>query len=345
MQFSRAQHPLVKQWDSRFGGILGDKLSCFHPASDGGFILGGFSKSGVGGDKTTAAQGNWDYWLVKTDAAGNKIWDKTFGGTGDDELYSLCQTRDQGYLLGGFSRSGVSGDKTQNNRDSTGNTADYWILKTDSLGNLEWDKVFGGTGSDMLFTLQQTRDGGYLLGGLSYSGINGDKTQPALDTSSLTSDYWLVKTDSLGNALWDRVYGGFQEDRLTALQQTRDGGFLLGGYSRSQAGGDKSQANWDSSGNSSDYWVLKTDSSGNKLWDKNFGGTLDDQLASLQQTQDGGSILAGISISGAGGDKTQASQGNRDFWMVKLDSAGMKQWDRDYGGTGNDDLMGNVFQT
>ncbi|MEO8086061.1 MAG: T9SS type A sorting domain-containing protein [Bacteroidota bacterium] len=321
-----AQNPLVKKWDYSFGGTYTDKLNSIQQTSDDGFILGGYTDSGIGGDKTQALWGGYDYWIVKTDSLGNKQWDKDFGGTNDDELFSLQQTSDGGFILGGWSNSGISGDKTQTMWGST----DFWIVKTDALGNKQWDKDFGGTNWDDLSSILQTSDGGYLIGGSSESGINGDKTQAGWGGF----DYWIVKTDSLGNKQWDKDFGGTGDDHLFSVRQTSDGGFILGGYSVSGISGNKTQAMW----GVSDYWIVKTDSLGNKQWDKDFGGTLEDDLYSIQQTLDGGYILGGTSWSGISGDKTQATWGQADYWILKTDSLGNKQWDKDFGGIYPDGL-------
>ncbi len=318
--FCDAQNPLVKQWDYRFGGTVNDNFTCYQQTADGGFILGGVSYSGISGDKTQNIWGGSDYWIIKIDSLGSKEWDKNFGGTNDDVLYSLQQTTDGGYILGGQSNSGISGDKTQN----TWGNWDYWIVKIDSLGNKQWDKDFGGTNYDVLYSLLQTADGGYILGGESRSGISGDKTQSTWGYD----DYWIVKIDSLGNKQWDKDFGGTSVDVLLSLQQTPDGGYILGGGSQSGIGGDKTQANW----GGYDYWIVKIDSLGNKQWDKDFGGTSSDLLQSLKQTADAGYILGGYSASNISGDKTQASWGWIDYWIVKIDSVGNKQWDKDYGG-------------
>ena len=337
---------MVKKWDKRFGGTDSDVFNRFQQTKDGGYILGGYSGSGISGDKTQNAWGNYDYWIVKIDSVGNKMWDKRFGGTGGDFLTSLQQTADGGFMLGGSSVSGISGDKTQANWDTTGLTQDYWVVKTDSMGNKQWDKDFGGTNIDNLYSLQQTADGGYILGGYSRSGISGDKTQACWDTSSYyyyQGDYWIVKTDSLGNKQWDKNFGGFNVDKLTSLQQTSDGGYILGGFSYSDISGDKTQPSWYIY--YYDYWIVKTDSSGNKQWDKDFGGTTDDELFSLQQTADGGYILGGYSNSGISGDKTQNTWGNYDYWIVKTDSLGNIQWDKDFGGSKKDHDIGNISIT
>ncbi len=328
-----AQNPLMKQWDYRFGGTNEDWLYSLQQTIDGGYILGGYSRSGSNGDKTQPTWGAWDYWIIKLDSLGGKQWDKDFGGGDYDYLYSLQQTSDGGYILGGASLSGISGDKTQ----PTWGAYDYWILKTDSLGNKQWDKNFGGTDYDILYSLQQTNDGGYILGGASLSGMSGDKTQPSWGDY----DYWIIKTDSLGNKQWDKDFGGIDDDYLYSLQQTSDGGYILGGYSRSGISGDKTQPSW----GTDDYWIIKIDSLGNKQWDKDFGGTSYDILSYLKQTIDKGFILGGRSASGISGDKTQPSWGDFDNWIVKTDSLGIKQWDKDFGGTDVEDALGNISET
>jgi len=328
-----AQNPLVKQWDARFGGTDFDYLDAMQETNDGGYILGGYSLSLIGGDKTQASKGLTDYWVVKIDSLGNKQWDKDFGGTAYEYLYSLKQTNDGGYMLAGASASGVGGDKTQ---ASTGGL-DYWIVKLDALGNKQWDKSFGGTSDDILFSMLQTTDKGYMLAGHSASGAGGNKAQ----ASKGGWDYWVVKIDSSGNKQWDKSYGGTSDDNCYSLQQTADGGYVLGGCSYSGIGGDKTQASkggWD-------YWIVKIDSLGNKKWDRDFGGTSDDYVNSLQQTIDRGYILGGISFSGVGGDKAQPSKGMADRWIIKIDSIGNKQWDKDFGGAANEEEVFFISQT
>lgn len=131
IQRGLGQNPLVKMWDKDFGGSDYDELHIIHQTIDGGFILGGFSLSGITGDKTQPSWGGYDYWILKIDSLGNKQWDKRFGGSGGDWLGSIQQTVDGGYIIGGYSGSGVSGDKTQ----PCWGAFDFWIVKLDSIGN------------------------------------------------------------------------------------------------------------------------------------------------------------------------------------------------------------------
>lgn len=338
-QSSFAQNSLQKEWDYRFGGNDEDWIYSFRQTTDGGYILGGTSYSGISGDKTQGTWGLSDYWIVKLDSLGNKQWDKNFGGPDDDYLFSYQQTTDGGYILGGTSWSDLGGDKTQPSWGS----ADYWIVKTDSAGTKQWDYRFGGIYGEVLYSVQQTTDGGYILGGSSGSEINGDKTQPNWGVW----DYWIVKVDSTGIKQWDYRFGGDQYDNFLSLQQTTDGGYILGGHSNSGISGDKTQPNWDVLCNpicSFDYWIVKIDASGIKQWDKTFGGLGDDRLFSMQQTKDGGYIMGGWSGSQIGGDKAQNTQGYEDYWIVKVDSLGNQQWDKDFGGSIFEEFY-TVFQT
>ena len=315
-----------KLWDNSYGGTNYDFLQSVVPTSDGGCLLGGYSNSGLSGNKTNASFGGEDYWLVKVDADGNKQWEKSFGGTADDEFYSMQQTSDGGYILGGRSYSAVSGNKT----NAPFGGGDFWVVKVDTNGVKQWDHSYGGTASDVINSLQQTSDGGYILGGTSTSGISGNKT----NTFFGVIDYWLVKADTNGVKQWDHSYGGTNGDYLYSVQQTSDGGYILGGASNSGPSGNKAGTNW----GLYDYWLVKVDTNGNKQWDQSYGGTSSDFLYNVRQTDDGGYLLGGDSRSGISGNKTNASFGVEDFWLVKVDADGNKQWEQSYGGTGDDYL-------
>jgi len=333
-----AQNPLNKVWDERYGGTSEDNFMSIQPTTDGGFILGGYSYSNTSGEKSDSCRGSSDYWIIKINSLGVKQWDKTFGGTSIERLQSIILTNDGGYLIGGYSSSGIGGDKTES---SWGNE-DYWIVKTDSLGNKEWDKRFGGSGTDFLQALEKTDDGCFLIFGYTNSGISGDKTQANWGND----DFWLVKTDSLGNKIWDRRFGGSGADHYCTISSINDGNYLIGGFSSSDISGDKSVPRWDVNG---DFWILKIDTSGNKLWDKRYGGIGFDALSFICQTFDDGFLLGGSSYSNGGGDKTSLScvgSGSAfpDYWIVKIDSAGNKQWDRDVGSESTDHIY-YVYQT
>jgi hypothetical protein len=314
------------QWQNTIGGSASDELNTIQQTADGGYILGGNSQSNISGDKTENAIGVRDYWMVKTDATGNIQWQNTIGGSGNDYLYCIRQTNDGGYILGGFSDSNISGDKTENSNGAR----DYWIVKTDATGNIQWQNTIGGSNNDWLYSIEQTADNGYILGGYSTSNISGDKTE----NSNGQEDYWIVKTDASGNIQWQNTIGGAANDYLRSVQQTADGGYMVAGYSMSNISGDKTE----NSNGASDYWLVKTDTSGNIQWQNTIGGDQYDYLFSAQQTADGEYILGGYSGSGTSGDKSENSMGGVDYWPVKTDASGNVQWENTIGGGATDEL-------
>ncbi|WP_461086205.1 PKD domain-containing protein [Spirosoma flavus] len=322
-------------WDKSFGGAIDDQLRSMVATSDGGFLLGGYSSSfATGGNKSATNYGRNDYWVVKVTGAGDKVWDKSFGGTNEDFLFATVPTSDGGFLLGGHSYSpGDGGNKTAPNYGGT----DYWVVKINGNGDKIWEKTFGGTGDDQLRALVPTLDGGFLLGGasnspVSASAVNGNKTAPGYGAN----DYWVVKIDASGNKVWDKSFGGATDDIALAMSANSDGTFLLGGYSNSGQTGNRTATNY----GLTDFWAVKVDASGNKVWDKSFGGTSEDQLRSMVATSDGGFLLGGASASPAtGGNKTAANYGLDDYWVVKINSGGDKVWDKTYGGAVDDILF------
>lgn len=320
-------------WDKDLGGTKGEDLSSILESNDGGYLFCGSSGSDSTGNITQNAKGTTDFWVLKTDINGNILWDKRYGGSNTNKLNSADKTFDGGYILGGYSNSNISGDKSE---PSWGDE-DYWIIKIDSTGNKQWDKRFGGTASDVLMSLKRCKDGGYVLGGYSYSGISGDKTQPNFVGSFSYPDYWVIKIDSIGNKIWDKTFGGTGYDNLISVQQSSDEGFILGGISKSGISGNKTLPNWDPTNSTSDYWIIKTDLLGNKQWEKDYGG-LGDELTfgNIAKTNDYGYLIAGISTSDIGGNKTENNLGYSQTWALKLDSVGSIEWDKTVLSDGSD---------
>ncbi|UOQ71541.1 T9SS type A sorting domain-containing protein [Hymenobacter cellulosilyticus] len=326
-----AQVP-AKNWDHTFGGSDEERLASLLPTADGGYILAGTSASPASGDKSQPGRGEEDIWVVKVTAAGTKQWDRTLGGSAYDGAARIVPTADGGYLIGGYSSSPVSGDKSQPSQGTT----DYWLIKLDAQGTKIWDHTFGGSGNDILTSLQATPDGGYLAGGNSNSPASGDKSQ----ASQGGNDYWLLKLDAQGSKQWDHTYGGSSGETLANVQVLADGSLLLGGSSRSGVSGHKTQPNqgdWD-------YWLLKTDAQGGKLWDRTWGGSGSDYLSDLQLSAAGTMLLAGRCTSGASGDKTQPRLGEWDYWVLKADAQGRKLWDQTVG-TAREDLLNCLLPT
>jgi predicted secreted protein len=284
--------PYMPGWSQTYGGTNYERALSVVATGDGGYALAGYTNS--------FGAGSNDFWLVKTDSAGNMLWNKTYGGTGDDEAYSLVQTGDGGYALAGYTNSFGAGGY------------DFWLVKTDATGNMQWNKTYGGTGDDEGGFLVQTADGGYALTGLTTSFGAG------------IADFWLVKTNASGNMQWNKTYGGTGADDPSMLVQTGDGGYALIGITNSFGAG-----GWD-------FWLVKTNATGNMQWNKTYGGTGDEVANCLVQTADGGYALTGLT--------TSFGAGIADFWLVKTDASGNMQWNKTYGGTGDDEAY-SLIQT
>lgn len=236
------------QWQNTIGGAGLDDIYSLSQTNDGGFILGGYSNSNISGDKSENSNGFMDYWIVKTDASGNILWQNTIGGNSNDILFKINETFDNGYICGGFSDSNISGDKTENNIGPPLSN-DIWIIKTDSIGNIQWENTIGGNDNDDCRSIIPTNDGGYIIGGFSRSNISGDKTE----NTNGTYDYWIIKTDAIGNIQWQNSIGGINSDQAPIIQQTTTNGYIIGGISRSNISGDKTE----NCQGDYDYWIVK----------------------------------------------------------------------------------------
>ncbi len=337
VQLSFAQAPDTL-WTKTFGGEYNYCGYSVQQTTDGGYIIAG-STDVFGSDRS-------DVWLIKTDALGDTVWTKTFGGESWDMANSVQQTTDGGYILIGSTESFASGGQ------------DVWLIKTDESGDTLWTKTFGGDRRDYGHSVQQTTDGGYFLVGWTMimrgieetlfiktdsmgdtvwtssllwgSGNSGLQTSDggyiiAGYTNSFGSgdrDVWLIKTDVLGDTLWTKTFGGESWDMANSVQQTTDGGYIITGRTGSYGSGGE------------DIWLIKTDVLGDTLWTKTFGGESWDMANSVQQTTDGGYIITGWTES--------YGSGENDVWLIKTDSLGNKLWTKTYGGKGYD--VGNTVQ-
>jgi hypothetical protein len=299
-----------KIWDKRFGGTSFENFGSVRLTPDGGLIIAGSSFSDVGGDKTEPGQGGWDYWLVRTDSMGNKIWDRRFGGTADDFATAVEIVPDGNYLVGGYSGSGAGGDKTDTCRGGT----DYWIVKVDDSGNLLWDKTFGGSNNDWLFSLAISTDDGLLIGGQSFSPVSGEKTEANHDPAPSGSDRWVIKSDAAGMKLWDRTYGADQTEDLNQIIPGPDGGFLVTGESYSQANGDKTEPNL----GIEQTWILKADSMGTVLWDKTIFTLGHDESGYVVTDGPDCFVVVNFCTADTGGYKSEDSKGYGDYFMIRM---------------------------
>lgn len=232
-------------WQNAIGGSLVDRVQAAAQTPDGGYIIGGFSFSPASGDKTENAQGGSDYWIVKLNASGAIQWQNTIGGAGSDAFRDLVLTADGGYLVGGYSNSQLTGDKTENSNGDY----DYWVVKLDATGNIQWQNTIGGAGTDYLRDLKQLADGSYIISGYSNSNISGDKAE----ASNGGYDYWLVKLNASGAITAQNSIGGAADESGPYLIPTADSGFIMGCSSASSISGDKSE----NSEGSEDYWIFK----------------------------------------------------------------------------------------
>jgi hypothetical protein len=325
-----------------FGGIGNEAPAIIQKTTDGGYIVAGNSVgSSANGDVTGSTHGGKDYWIVKFNATGTIIWNKLLGGTGDESASSIQQTTDGGYIVAGSSTSSANGDVTGVNHGTS--FQDYWIVKLDANGNILWNKLLGGTGSEDASSIQQTTDGGYIVAGTSFSSANGDVT--ATNHGLPWPDIWIVKLDANGNILWNKLLGGNYDEYALSIQQTTDGGYIVAGTSSSSANGDVTGTSH--GGNVwTDYWIVKLNASGNIIWNRLLGGNYNEVAHSIQQTTDGGYIVAGSSGSSANGDVTGANHGLPldDYWIVKLDASGNILWNKLMGGN-DDDIASSIQQT
>ena len=257
-------------WARRLGGSDAEEGKDVRQVDDGGFIIAGYSESfGAGSD---------DVYLIKTDATGQEVWSKTFGGGGNDVGNSVQQTEDGGYIIAGYTASFGAGG------------LDVYLVKTDASGEETWSRTFGGNDDDEGYSVLQTDDGGYIIAGWTWSFGTG-------------SDVYLIKTDASGEEEWSSVIGGSDVDRGYSVQRTDDGGYIIAGRTTSIGAGFY------------DVYLLKTDASGQEEWSRAFGGSDLDAGYSVQQTGDGGYIIAGETDSFGAGDE--------GVYLIKTDPDGL----------------------
>ena len=349
-------------WQKSIGGKGFDLLQSIKGTRDGGFILGGTSSSGNSFEKKEDCKGLTDFWVIKLDASGNEQWQRTIGGDGQDELLCAFQTKDGGYVLGGSSSSSpssITNVKTEGkmaesstidlygkSEKSRGNM-DYWVVKLDKQGVIEWQKTYGGRYADLLRSMEQTTDNGYILAGYSNSPLSGDKT----DGNKGVGDYWIVKIDDIGAIQWQKTYGADGDDQPYVIHQTTEGGYIVGGNSNSKnaltsLGGIVA--------NGTDFWVLKLDAEGGVIWSKTYDFGKVDILTSLVENKDHTYLIGGYAkaesrqstvgqvakMAGVGKDK----EGINDYIALKIDENGEEFWNKTVGSSG-EDILRKLIET
>jgi len=280
---SKSINVIVNNGQKTFGGNSYDYAYSIQQATDGGYIVAGYSTSFDWPDNV---------YILKLDSNGNLAWQRTCGGSGYDFGFSVDQTTDGGYIVVG----GTSSFKVNN--------LDVYLLKLNSDGSLAWQNTFGGNIDDYALSVQQTTDGGYIVAGATTSFGAGD------------CDVYVLKINPDGSLAWEKTFGGNGEDQAASIQQTTDGGYIVAGVTTSFRAG------------SCDVYVLKLNSDGSLAWQKMYGGDAADYASSIQQTTDGGYIVAGVT--------GLFESGSSDAYILKLNSDGSLAWQKTYGGNGYD---------
>ncbi|WP_294965994.1 T9SS type A sorting domain-containing protein [uncultured Flavobacterium sp.] len=348
-------------WQRSIGGAGFDLLQSIKATSDGGFILAGTSSSPKSFQKRDSCKGLADFWAIKLNAAGDEQWQRTIGGNGQDELLCAFQTKDGGYMLGGSSSSSPNSisalksnensiipDKYSKTEKCRGNM-DYWVVKLDKQGIIEWQKTYGGQYADLLRSMEQTADGGYILAGYSNSPLSGDKT----DNNKGVGDVWIIKINHAGDIVWQNSYGAEGDDQPYVIHQTSDGGYIIGANSNSK---NPLTSFGGTVANGSDYWILKLDEEGGVLWSKTYDFGKADILTSLVENRDDRTYLIGgyaqseIRQSRGGiagkaiGLVSKDKDGINDYIALKIDEKGEELWKKTVGSAG-EDILRKLIET
>lgn len=325
-----------KQWDRAWGGRDDESLTCLLATPDGGYLLGGHTDTNYApfGDISGQGRGEDDFWLVKMDARGNKLWDRRIGGLFDDYLLDMVPMADGGFVLVGLSNSPISGEKTT---PAYGNLfygpEDCWVVKINAQGTVQWDRTLGGAGADRGVSVVVTNDGGFLIGGVSSSPAAGTKTAALVGLA----DYWVTKLDASGNSQWQATYGAPGATSNLAKVVLAPGGqsALLVGNSNGSQGGTKTE----SSRGGKDYWLVSiATATGAVLWDRTAGSSGDDYAATAVPTPGGGWLVGGTVGAGTGGECTAPRRGGQDYWLLRLLPTGQLQDNYCLGGSDAESL-------
>jgi len=311
------------QWQKCFGGNKDEYSNKIIIDSDGNYIIMGQTISNNGDVSGFHNGGNPsnnynDIWITKISSTGALLWQKCLGGSYYDNYVDMYLLNDGNIML--FSTSNSSdGDVTDNHGGN-----DYWVVKLTPNGIIDWKKSYGGSSDDSLRTVILLDNGNFLLAGDTMSS-NGD-----VNNNHGSNDIWIIKIDTNGNLISQKTYGGSQSEGLNTIIKTTDSGYIISGYSSSTDG--------DVNGNNGnlDYWIVKIDNSGNIEWQNNYGGSQNDWMPKIQQTNDGGYIVYGYTSSTDG--DVSGFHGSNDTWVLKLDAIGNIEWQKCLGGSSYDVL-------
>lgn len=299
------------QWQQVLGGTKTDWARDIKPTLDAGYAVLGYSKSTNG--QVSGNHGDFDFWLVKLSKNGMMEWQKTMGGSSEDNGYTVEETPDAGYICSGYSFS--------SDGDVNGHHAldDGWVVKLDAFRNIQWQRSLGGSLSDQIDDVILTTDDGYLLVGYT-SSVDGDVT-----LNHGGQDMWVIKLDRNGNLLWQKSYGGTKDDAGREGVQTADGGFIIVGFSCSKNG----DATTNKGGQ--DLWIIKIDGNGKLMWQHSYGSSKGDYAYTIEAASDGKFLVAGY--SGSSNGDAIGNHGNLDMWLIMIDIQGNLLWQKNLGGT------------
>jgi hypothetical protein len=314
-------------WKKVFGGSGNDYPFAVITTTDGGQVFAGRTTSNNEGD-VGPTKGGIDFWVVKLNNQGQIAWNKTFGGTGDDVASSLAATPDGGYVVTGYTNSNSTGDVGANH-----GAVDYWVIKLNGSGALQWQKTLGGDKDDFPSAITVTSEGAVVVAGTTKSHNNGD-----VGANHGNEDYWIVKLDHTnGNIGWKKVLGGNSTERARAIAPTNDGGVIVGGEAGSNNNGDVGESK-----GSFDFWIVRLDKDGNIGWKKQLGGSNIEELSSIAVGPNATVVAVGTAKSNNNGD-VGATKGSEDFWIVQLNATtGALNWQKTLGGSMSDHPKGVV---
>ncbi len=340
-------------WDKSIGGAYTESESKLTFDSISGHIfIASTSISDSSCDKSSNSFGNIsDFWVVELDTAGNILSDHRYGGLDEEAWPTLVFLPNRKRFICGYSKSSIGGDKTSANHSIQ---SDFWVIKTDSIGQMIWDKSYGGTGvenglsGDHLNSPNTIHydpyNKGFTIIGMTNSPQNGDISFPPIPTFQNSPNLWLAKFDSSGNKIWDKRYLGLMDSYITSLPLD-SGKFLIATHGIS--GFDMTDSN--KIAGKPNIWIVKIDSTGNKIWDRFYGGSggivngiggTDRWPSQIEKSIDGGYLIAATTNNDIGYDISEPTYGGLDYWLFNIDENGNKLWDKRFGGSKNDVCAG-----
>jgi len=309
------------QWNKTYGGSQDDRGRDIIQTQDGGYAILGSSFSSD--NDVTSNAGQLDYWLAKLDASGSISWQKSFGFSGTDIGISVIQTNDNGYLISGVLDVTASGGEGNTSKTSSLHAGgDYWVIKLNASGDLQWSKFFGGLFTDTPEGIVETDDNAFIIAGGS------DSADTDITNNKGSYDFWVIKISNTGALIWEKSFGGDEIDEARAITKSGDGNFIIAGDTRSM---DQDVSN---NSGAADLWIVKISPAGEMLWEKTIGGSSFDVARAIVKTQDGGFLLSGSSRSSDG--DVEINKGQNDAWVLKVDSEGSLEWETTVGGSNID---------